>query len=167
MKKFLFICLAMSAILIITACANLCKQSIDNGSYTIPKWMPGQWTELKTDGSKGSVTYKIEALKDTAYDKAGDPKDANFQKHPIIMSQIGATIFMSIYDKGNEADAVDPGWYLYKFERISDKEFTLTPLKENTIGYEASQEQIQSYLKANKDKARTYDNAAIERYIKQ
>ena len=165
-KSIIAICIV--AMLILYGCPVLTVNSIDNGSYAVPSWLAGTWKEVKSTG-KGE-SFFIESKKNEkgnlwvyTLDSLGNRHDID--RRAVILSDIGGEVFLSAYDPGY--DLADPGWYLYKFQQVSNTEFMLLPLKEKTIEYSAKQEDIKAFIEKNKDNPEIYEESERSRYLKQ
>jgi hypothetical protein len=150
MRKVI-ISLFFAGMLVLCGCPMMTQNSIDEGSYSVPEWLKGKWYEVKTNGRPEG--YDIEATKDKkghfqAYsiDSLGNRKSESFH---VILSDVGGVVFWNVYDPGDDMDPA--GWYLYKFQKISNNEFVLTAVKEKVIDFAAPQQEIKAFLMKNKD----------------
>ena len=167
MKKIITV-ICMAGMLILYGCPAQTEKSIDNGSYNVPTWMSGNWTEIKSNGKGDS--YFLESVKASkgnilVYSLDSLGKHSSDSRR-VILSEIGGAVFLNVYDAGDD-EMSDPGWYLYKFQVVSKTEFTLLPLKENVVPRSATQEELRVFLEKNKDSNDIFDESQRSRYQKQ
>jgi hypothetical protein len=153
--------------IILAGCPAQTRNSIDNGSYAVPSWIQGTWQ--RTENGSWKSGYKLEKdsktgyLKRTTVDSTGKVTDN--KPYPVVMSDVGGKIFLSVFmPEDSEAPA---GYYLYEFRKVSNKEFTITPVKEKAIDFDASQATIKNFLLENKDNSSIFDASDTWRYVKQ
>jgi hypothetical protein len=157
------------AMLILAGCPVQTKNSIDEGSYDIPKAMNGVWQEAETSSGKAKKTYVLEVsnrkgnLKCYDADSTGTPDKS--KQTPVIMSQVKGKVFLFAYRPEDDMDAA--GYYIFEFRPVSDKEFKLVPVKEKSIDYNASPEEITKFLEQNINNNSIYDLSDVVRYVKK
>ena len=161
---------------VLTGCPVITIKSIDDGTFVIPSYLPGKWTQFDKDGKKidnyvirpnnknkkGIVNCNKIYRKDE--DTASDFK--------IIMSELDGKVYINIYsplpdssDSGNESNAPTPyGYYIYEFRRITDKEFTLSGIRSDAIKSDATRQEIADFLKKNKDNQDIIDPNEFSRF---
>lgn len=148
-------------------CPLLTKNSVDNGSYDVPSWLPGTWCEIDKDGAKKNCYLLENGNKKgvlTCYDITTAAGKADRTKPvPVILSSIGGKVYMSVYTPPD--DMSQEGYYLFELHRKSDKEFELDGVKENAIGYDAEAKDIMALLK--KGSTEIIDPNEVSRYKKQ
>ncbi len=154
---------------ILTGCPLITINSIDNGSFVVPEYLPGKWTQLDKNGKKVD-NYVIRPI---TKNKKGIVQCNKIYKknqdttldYKIIMSEIESKVYINLYspfpDNANEEDvsnnSVLYGYYIYEFRRVSDREFTLSGIKANSLKKDATQYEIIDFLKRNKDNQDIYD----------
>ncbi len=165
MQKFV-----LGVIVLLTICFMGCpmqtKKSIDGGSYKIPEWLLGKWVDqadtsanpivcrIKHDGKKTGHAI-VEVL-----DSAGKGAESS----ALIFSTVGDNIFVSAFEDSN--DEYDAGYYLYKFNKKSEKEIELIPLKEEIVDAKITQDSLKSWLLHNMNDSTIYDYSDISKYSK-
>jgi hypothetical protein len=144
MKK-LSLLLLVGVMLFITGCPLQTRQAIDEGSYTSTNWLMGNWTQQKADGTKGK-SYLIKNG-----DKPGRISvysiiegETEAKPRAVTLSNVGGKIFISAWDESD--DAADAGYYIYQMVKKSSTSFELLPVKERSISYDATSEEIRSFL---------------------
>ena len=168
MKKFLFPFLFVGAILLM-GCPLQTQKSIDEGSYDVPSWLFGKWKgKAKTD--EKTTTYlvkKVEGNKTKARAYVCDEKGTpNSEYKDIIFSTVGNKFFINVYEPG-DSSLTDPGYYIYKLDKVSEKEFNLLPVLEHKIDYEVEPKELKAWLLEHKDDNSIFDVANIENYKKE
>lgn len=148
--------------LILSACPAHTTRPIDKGSYEVPGWLSGKWTELGKDGKKKD-TYILEKSKAKGQfkcyvlDSAGA---SHLVYDPIIMSNVGGKVYLSVYSPAD--DMSSEGYYLFEFRKENDKEFSLVEIKEDIISENATSAEIASFLAG----AKTEILGDVSRYLK-
>jgi hypothetical protein len=164
MKQFLTYGL-LAVMLVLAGCPVQTKNSIDNGSYSVPAWMYGTW---RKSGSSSKTSYLLEKderkgyLKRYSVDSTGK---VGKEAQPVVMSTIGDKIFLSVFTPADDMD--QQGYYLYEFRKVGNKEFMLVPLKEKSIDYNATSEEIKRYIQERLNSTELYDLGDMETYVKQ
>ena len=145
------------AMFFLAGCPVLTKNSIDEGSYEVPKWLPGKWHEVK-DGHKKNEGYFLKKADKTGnltcYDIDSAGRVDNQSARRIILSTVGNKIFLSAFSPADGNN--EEGYYLFEFRKISEKEFELFGIKEHSIDYDATSKDILAYLDANKNNKDVY-----------
>jgi hypothetical protein len=160
MKRFSLIVL-LAAMFLITGCPMQTEHPVDEGSYTATSWLEGKWVQQKSDGTVGK-TYLIKRSKPghlLAYSVTAGQLEA--KGRPIVASRVGSKVFLSAYDEGDEVD--DKGYYIFQLIKKSNTEFELLPVKEHTVGSDASSKEIKDYLVQHQDEA-IYEEGERETY---
>jgi hypothetical protein len=143
-------------------CPYESTQPIDEGSYVVPDWMNGKWQEVKEHGGGDifllGLAGKKEVLNYIKIDSSGK-KDAPVK---IILSKVGANVFLNVYEKDDESSS--EGYYIFLLKKINDSEFEIWPLKED-LGVNTPQE-LKEYLQKNEHNNDIYDTTGIGRYKK-
>lgn len=157
----------LAAMFLLAGCPLLIKNSIDEGSCDVPKWLPGKWHEVK-DGHTKKEGYLLKNgnkkgnLACFDIDSAG--KVDYLSERRIILSTVGKKLFLCAY---NPADGnTEEGFYLFEFRKINETEFELAGIKENEIAYDATPKDIIAYLTSNIDNKHIYSEDDKTRYKK-
>ncbi len=147
------------AMFLLAGCPVLTQNSIDEGSYEVPKWLPGKWHEVK-DGHKKKEGYLLKKGDKTGnltcYDIDSTGRIDNQSARRIILSTVGNKIFLCAFSPADGNN--DEGYYLFEFRKRSEKEFELVGIKEHSIDYDAASKDILAFLSANKDNTDIYSN---------
>ncbi len=153
--------------LVLTGCPVLTKNSIDDGSYDVPKWMAGKWQAFDKEGKAKDIYFLEKGEKKgnmKCYDDDGNGKADQGKMHQVILSTVGSRTFLCYYTP--EDDVSDEGYYLFELRKVSNKEFQLAGIKEHAIDYHATQAAIVKYLEQNKDNDGIFDPAEVSTYKK-
>ena len=156
------------AMFLLAGCPVLTKSSIDEGSYDVPKWLPGKWHEVK-DGHKKNEGYLLKKADKTGnltcYDIDSAGRVDNQSARRIILSIVGNKIFLSAFSPADGNN--EEGYYLFEFRKISVKEVELGGIKEHYLDYDATSKDIIDYLDANKDNKEIYSDEDKTIYKKE
>ena len=166
--KQLSVCLLLLAMIGLCGCPVLTKNSVDDGSYEVPSWLPGKWCEVTRDGTKKDCNIlKKEDKKGTMtrYETDASGNADPLKATPVILSNVGSKIFMFAYTEGDGGEY--PGYYIFELRKVSNTEFVLAGIKEHAIDYEASRDDIKKYLLDNKNNNAIFDPAETTTYKKQ
>lgn len=153
----------------VCGCPVLTKNSIDEGSFDVPAWLPGKWCEVDKDGKLKEEGYLLEKTGKKGlikcYDiSAGGVADKAKQRE-VILSKVGSKVYMSVYTPAD--DMTEEGYYLFEFRKVSNTEFVLAGIKEKALDYLASPADIRDYLKDNMYNTLIFDQDGPYTYRKQ
>ena len=158
----------LAIMFVLTGCPLLTEKSMDEGSYDVPAWLPGNWAEVDSAGNKKDVyLLKKEDAKGNlkCYDVDGVGKPDMDKVRRVILSKVEDKVFLSIYNSSDNES--DNGYYVYQFIMESKTAFTLKGVKEYSIDADSAPADILEYLKKHKDDASIYDPKEVSHYKKQ
>lgn len=159
----------LAVMFIISGCPVLTKNSIDNGSYDVPSWLPGKWQEVDKEGKPKTSAYLLEKGsgkgKLKCYDIKSDGAVDRATGKDVILSSVDGNIYMSVYTPSD--DVSEEGYYLFRLRKVSNTEMVLDGIKEHAIDYEATQAEIKKFIENAKDDAPIYEAADSYTYKKK
>ncbi len=147
-----------------SGCPLQTSSPIDEGSYTETGWLEGKWERQPSDGSDGE-SYVIRKHRKPGNMLVYEVKEGKTETkgRSVILSSIGAKIFLSVFEEGDELS--DKGYYIYRMIKKSSTAFDLIPVKEHLIEPNTSSRGIRKYLDENQD-AGIYEITDTEHYKK-
>lgn len=143
--------------ILICGCPLQTENSIDNGSSSVPDWLTGKWKEIRNDGQGSAYvfmrsnenpfmlkTFTLDSIKNI------DESDSN----SILLSDVGGKVFFNLY---NSIEDGNISYFIFKMDKINDSEIMLHGLKDGSIDYSASQDEIKCFLIQNANSDTIYD----------
>ena len=167
--KYIFAPLLLIVVLILQGCPLQTKNSIDEGSYDIPSWLPGKWKLMSNDDKTAPIYLlgKDESRKANMlafpYDSLGNISTDNYYR--MILSTVGDKIFVNVYDNGDSGG--EEGYYIYLLKIISNTTIKLVGVKESSVDGDIEPEKLKEWLLAHKDDDSIYDSSEEQTYLKQ
>ncbi|MCD6010933.1 MAG: hypothetical protein K0Q79_795 [Flavipsychrobacter sp.] len=159
----------LAVMLVIAGCPVLTKNSIDNGSYDVPAWLPGKWQEVDKDGKPKTSAYLLEKGSGKGklkyYDIKTDGTVDRATGRDMILSSIDGNIYLSAYTPAD--DMSEEGYYLFRLRKVSNTEMVLDGIKEHAIDYEATQADIKKFITNAKEDAAIYEATDSYTYKKK
>lgn len=153
MKKLALV-LLLPIFLLLVACPYKSSSAIDEGSYKVPKWIIGKWI------NKSGTKYEIEQDPDSKYaikafiiDSLGNKTD---KYEYAIISKVGKEAYFNVKVSGGT------GYYLFKLNKVSKKEFELWPIREKAY----LPADMKKHLKNNAGSTALFDMSDIYTYNK-